>query len=98
MTTGTYIIQIKLIGDLDSIVRVMTILRRCSLKINIDEIKSKFNDKYIDLEIQVKGNEDIINWISRKLLSVYEVCETKIVKKIENNELKIVTETKLAKS
>ena len=97
MTTGTYIIQVKLVGDLDSVVRVMTILRKCSLKININEIKSKFNDKYIDLEIQVKGNEDIINWISRKLLSVYEVCETKIVKQFENGELKLIAETKIVR-
>jgi hypothetical protein len=74
--TAQYILHMELIGDLDTIARLVTTLRKCKTKAEVRELKFRLGNGVVHAEISVDTSE--IAWLVNKLSTLYEVQELSI--------------------
>ncbi len=71
--TAQYILHMELVGDLDTVARLVTTLRKCRSKAEVRELKFKLGNGIVHAEIAVDTSE--IGWLLSKLSTLYEVQE-----------------------
>ncbi|NPB00410.1 MAG: hypothetical protein GXO10_03450 [Crenarchaeota archaeon] len=79
---GRYLtLYMELIGGLDAIARLITMLRKCSTKAEVKEMSFKLNGSIVMVEMRVITPEP--EWFTSKLSSIYEVQEISIKENVE---------------
>ncbi len=71
--TRQYKINLELVGDLDAVAKLVTILRKCRSKANVREMHVELNGTYVRVALLVETGE--IEWLLSKLSTIYEVQE-----------------------
>ncbi len=71
--SSQYRINLELAGDLDSVARVITLLRKCRNKVNVKEIHVQLNGSSTKMVLLIETSE--IEWFVSKLSTIYEVQE-----------------------
>ena len=68
-----YKIHLELVGDLDAVAKLITILRKCRAKANVKEMHVEFNGNNARVTLLVETGE--IEWLINKLSTMYELQE-----------------------
>ncbi|NPA23797.1 MAG: hypothetical protein GXO23_05850 [Crenarchaeota archaeon] len=76
MSSRTIILYMELIGGLDAVARLITMLRKCSTKAEVREMTFKLNGSTVAVEMRVITSEP--EWFTNKLSSIYEIQEIAI--------------------
>ncbi len=80
--SGKYLtLYMELVGGLDAIARLITMLRKCSSKAEVKEMSFKLNGSVVMVEMRVITPEP--EWFTNKLSSIYEVQEISIKENAE---------------
>ena len=69
----THVLDLELVGDLDAVARLVTVLRKCRAKAEVREMHVVLRDGIIHVKLLVETDE--INWLVNKLNTIYELQE-----------------------
>ncbi len=73
MSSKILTLHMELIGGLDAVARLITVLRKCSTKAEVREMKFRLNGTVVQVELKVDTQEP--EWFTSKLSSIYEIQE-----------------------
>ncbi len=77
MSSKMLILHMELIGGLDAVARLITLLRKCSTKAEVREMKFTLNGSIVQVELKINTREP--EWFTSKISSIYEVQEMTII-------------------
>ncbi len=76
MSSRIITLYMEIVGGLDAVARLITMLRKCSTKAEVREMTFRFNGSTVAVEMRVITAEP--EWFTNKLSSIYEVQEIAI--------------------